>query len=51
MTSFSLTSVLAQKLGMLVFEQEHLSRTIFARKTCHIFHLHYGGKLVKEKLF
>ena len=44
------------KTSMLVFEQGHLSRTIFAsvnylsRKTCHIFHLHYQGKLVKENL-
>ena len=47
---------------MLVFEQGHLSKknlpeTIFARvnylstKTSHIFHLHYQGKLVEEKLF
>ena len=46
---------------MLVFEQGQLSKknlpeTIFAgvnylsTKTSHIFHLHYHGKLVKEKL-
>ena len=49
------------KNSMLVFEQGHLSRknlsrAIFAcvsylsRKTSHIFHLHYQGKLVQENL-
>jgi len=46
---------------MLVFEQGHWSRknlsmviiadvNYLSRKTCHIFHLHCQGKLVKEKL-
>ena len=55
-----MTSALIQlSTSMLVFEQGHLSRknlsrAIFAsvnylsRKTCHIFRLHYQGKLVKE---
>ena len=58
---FFLDKCPSSKASMLAFEQGHLSRknlsrTIFAgvnylsRKTCHIFHLHYQGKLVKENL-
>ena len=49
------------KTGMLVFEQGNLSRTIFAsvnylssalvKENLSYFHLHYQGKLVKDKLF
>ena len=56
MTSFFLDKCPCSKTSILVFEQGHLSRknlsrTIFAsvhylsRKTCHILHLHYQGKL------
>ena len=58
---FFLDKYPCSKTSMLFFGQGHLSRknlsrAIFARvnylsrKTCHIFHLHYQGKLVKEKL-
>ena len=58
---FFLDKYTCSKTSMLVFEQGHLSRknlsrAIFAsvnylsRKTWHIFHLHYQGKLVKEKV-
>ena len=42
--------------NLVICEGKNLSRVIFAsvnyfsRKTCHIFHLHYQGKLVKETL-
>ena len=53
---FFLDKCPCSKTSLLVFEQGHFPRTIFAsvnylsRKTCHFVHLHYQGKLVKEKL-
>ena len=43
MTSFSLTSVLVQKLACQFL-------TLVKEKLVILFHLHYQGKLVKENL-
>ena len=45
MSSFSLTSTLVQKLACYFSDKDTCQG-----KTCHIFHLHYQGKIVKEKL-